>query len=48
MMVQFVVRYIPGGMSLNHGGWWLCRQHLFNDGSISETPIRMIRKSDYS
>jgi hypothetical protein len=23
MMNQFFVRYIPGGMSLNHSAWWL-------------------------
>lgn len=46
MMDQFVIRYIPGGMSLNHSGWWLCLQ-WFCQGQVAETPVRMLRKSDY-
>ena len=47
MMDQFQVRYIPGGMSLNHSGWWLTQLHHFRDGTIYEAPIRMLQKSSY-
>jgi hypothetical protein len=43
MMDRFVVRYIPGGMSLNHSGFWLCV--VSSDGHAS--PIRMLEKVDY-
>lgn len=32
MMDHFVVMYIPGGMSLNKSGWWVCLKD--NDGDI--------------
>jgi len=47
MMENFVVRYIPGGMSLYHSGWWLCRLWDLRDGVVHEAPIRMLKKSDY-
>ena len=47
MMDQFQVRYIPGGMSLYHSGWWLVQLHHFRDGLIHEAPIRMLQKSSY-
>ena len=47
MMDHFVVRYIPGGMSLYHSGWWLCRLWDLRDGIVHEAPIRMLKKSEY-
>ncbi len=47
MMSEFVVRYIPGGMSLNHSAWWLCKTAEFRDGTVHDVPIRMLRLSDY-
>lgn len=47
MMDQFVVRYIPGGMSLNHSGWWLCEKIMWRDGSFVEYPQKYLRRSDY-
>jgi hypothetical protein len=47
-MSEFVVRYIPGGMSLYHSGWWLVRLMPVHSGLIHEAPIRMLRKSDYA
>ena len=47
MMDHFVVRYIPGGMSLYHSGRWLCQLHAFRDGMTHEAPIRMLEKSNY-
>lgn len=46
-MDQFVVRYIPGGMSLCHSGWWLCQHIDYNDGTSHDNPIKMLRVSDY-
>jgi len=47
MVENFSVRYIPGGMSLSHSGWWLVHTLQFRDGTIYEMPIRMVRKADY-
>lgn len=47
MNENFIVRYIPGGMSLGHSGWWLVHKIQFRDGSVDEMPIRMVRKADY-
>jgi hypothetical protein len=46
-MSNFVVRYIPGGMSLYHSGWWLCQLHAMSNGMTHEAPIRMLEKADY-
>ena len=48
MMDQFVVSYIPGGMSLYHSGMWLC-QRIMNplNGIAYDAPIRMLEKSEY-
>lgn len=47
MMDHFVVRWIPGGMSLYHSGWWLCQLHKFGDGMTHEAPIRFLTRADY-
>jgi hypothetical protein len=47
MMDHFVVRYIPGGMSLYHSGWWLCQLQPIRDGFVHEAPIRMLSKASY-
>jgi hypothetical protein len=47
MMDHFVVRYIPGGMSLYHSGYWLCRLWDLSNGTVHEAPIRMLQKADY-
>ena len=47
MMDNFVVRYIPGGMSLYHSGYWLCRLWDLSNGTVHEAPIRMLQKADY-
>jgi hypothetical protein len=47
MMDQFVVRYIPGGMTLYHSGWWLCQLQQLGNGQTHEAPIRMLTKSTY-
>jgi hypothetical protein len=44
MMDQFQTNYIPGGMSLNHNGWWVCLRVTDRDGSTFDYPIKMIRK----
>jgi len=47
MMDHFVVKYIPGGMTLYHSGWWLCQLQQFGDGLTHPAPIRMINRSTY-
>lgn len=47
MMDHFVVRWIPGGMTLYHSGLWLCRLQKFGDGQTHEAPIRMLSRVDY-
>jgi hypothetical protein len=47
MMDHFVVRYIPGGMSLYHSGYWLCRLWDLSNGTVHEAPIRRLQKADY-
>jgi len=46
-MNQFNVQYIPGGMSLNHSGWWLCQAITWKDGSSFNHPIKLLRKATY-
>jgi hypothetical protein len=48
MMDQFKVRYIPGGMSLNHSGWWVCLRIQFRDGSQYDHPMQFLRRADYA
>ncbi len=47
MMDQFAVRYIPGGMSLYHSGYWLVQLQPLSNGVVHEAPIRMLQKSSY-
>jgi hypothetical protein len=47
MMNQFVIKYIPGGMTLNHSGWWICEIYYCSDGSYYDYPHKMIKKADY-
>ena len=47
MMDQFAVRYIPGGMSLYHSGYWLVRLWTLANGVVHEAPIRMLQQSSY-
>jgi hypothetical protein len=47
MMDQFRVCYIPGGMSLNHSGWWLCHTVYCRDGATVDVPFRFLKKADY-
>jgi len=46
-MTQFKVRYIPGGMSLHHSGWWLCETFL-HSGVYVDHPQKYLRRSDYA
>ena len=46
MMDQFRVRYIPGGMGLDHSAWWLCQREL-QAGMYVDRPVLRLRKSDY-
>lgn len=46
-MAQFKIKYIPGGMGLNHSAWWVCVNVLY-DGIYLDIPIKYIRKSDYT
>jgi hypothetical protein len=45
MMDQFQINFIPGGMSMNHDGWWVCLRVTDRDGSSFDYPIKMIRKA---
>ena len=45
-MQQFQVKYIPGGMGLNHSAWWVCVTVL-SSGLYVDIPVKFIRKSDY-
>ena len=45
-MQQFQVRYIPGGMTLNHSGWYVCC-NVFHSGVSIDVPVKFISKSDY-
>ena len=47
MMDQFVVRYIPGGMSLHHSAWWVCDATYTGGGTFFERPVKYLRKADY-
>jgi hypothetical protein len=44
MMDQFKVCYVPGGMSLYHSGWWLCKVLPWRDGKTYAKPIKMLKK----
>jgi hypothetical protein len=46
MMDQFRVRYIPGGMGLDHSAWWLCHREL-HSGMYIDRPVLRLRKSSY-
>jgi hypothetical protein len=46
MMDQFKLCYIPGGMSLYHSGWWLCKVLPLRDGMTYNAPIKMLKKAD--
>ena len=45
-MHQFQVRYIPGGMGLNHSAWWICATVLW-DGVYVNVPVKYLYRSDY-
>jgi hypothetical protein len=47
MMDQFKVCYIPGGMSLNHSGWWLCHTFL-HSGVYVDVPLKLLSQSTYA
>jgi hypothetical protein len=42
MMQQFIIRYIPGGMSLNHSGFW-----IVDISGAYDKPIKLLAKSNY-
>ena len=46
MMDQFQIKYIPGGMTLNHSGFFLCLVLYFNDGVYIEQ-LKKVGKADY-
>ena len=46
MMQHFKIRYIPGGMGLNHSGWWLC-ETVFCQGMYVNLQHRYLKRSDY-
>lgn len=46
-MMQFKVCYVPGGMSLNHSGWWLC-ERMLHSGVYIDVPRKYLRKADYA
>ena len=46
MMEHFKVCYIPGGMGLDHSGWWLCERKIIQDMWV-DIRIKYLRKSDY-
>lgn len=45
-MTHFRVRYIPGGMGLNHSAWWIVEAKWLN-GMLVELPVKFLRKADY-
>jgi hypothetical protein len=47
MMDQFSIKYIPGGMSLDHSAWWLCERVVLRSGEYYDIPRKRIRQSDY-
>ena len=46
-MQQFKVKYIPGGMGLNHSAWWVLCVTVLYDGIYVDIPVKFIRKSEY-
>ena len=46
-MDQFRVRYIPGGMGLDHSAWWVVECRIMQ-GMWVEIPIQRLRWSDYA
>jgi hypothetical protein len=46
-MAQFRECYIPGGMGLNHSGWWLCVRVQWHDGTYYDKPVKFLRRADY-
>ena len=47
MMDQFVVRYVPGGMTLDHSAWWLCEKINCGDGTSFDRPQKYLCRGDY-
>ena len=45
-MAQFRECYIPGGMGLNHSGWWLCVR-ILHSGVYIDRPVKFLRRADY-
>jgi hypothetical protein len=46
MMTEFTVKYIPGGMGINHSAWYLCRREL-HSGVYIDQQVKFLRKADY-
>ena len=46
MMQQFKVCYIPGGMGLDHSGWYLCENMLHSGGYVN-IPRKRLRRATY-
>lgn len=44
-MNQFVVIYYPGGMSLNHSGYWLCERFTTRGGEVFDNKLKFLKKS---
>jgi hypothetical protein len=47
MMDQFIIAFIPGGMSLDHSAWWLCERVLLRSGEYYDIPLKWLRRADY-
>ena len=46
MMTEFSVKYIPGGMGLNHSAWFLCKKIIYS-GIYFDIPLKFLRRADY-
>jgi hypothetical protein len=46
MMDQFVVTYIPGGMTLHHSAWYLC-ENIYRSGVYFPYRHTCLKRSDY-
>lgn len=46
MMNQFKIAYIPGGMGLDHSGWWLV-ETILHSGCYIDVRHRYLKRSDY-
>ena len=46
-MDHFKVSYIPGGMGLNHSGWWLTQRMIWSDGTYYDHRIKFLRRANY-